>query len=85
MGSIPTFGTGWHYITPLPRQRGSGVCPADYWLFVHETAACRSRALLWRCLLKLSLIFLLIDLLVLLVYPILYIVDRVRKLLRFQR
>src|SRR5574342_64539 len=23
VGSIPTFGTGWHYIMPLPRQRGS--------------------------------------------------------------
>jgi len=34
---------------------------------------------------KLYLIFLVIDLLILLIYPFLYLVDRVRRLFRIQR
>ncbi len=68
-----------------PAAAGERRLPLRRLLFVRETAASRSRALLWRYVLKLSLIFLVIDLLILLAYPILYIIDRVRKIFRIQR
>src|SRR5574338_1685759 len=76
VGSIPTFGTGWHYNMPLPRQRRRAGM--DRLANVRARDRCvRSRASLFGgSIMKLYLIFLVIDLLILLIYPFLYLVDR---------
>ena len=51
-------------------------------MYLRGTAALEVPRCVWRYLVKLYLIFFIIDLLVLLAYPVLFIVNQIRRLFR---